>query len=197
MARFMIDEDKNIVCLASGAASPEEAAVFASRRELATAADKLAWSREQLEELWNTFAGVAPFDDLKPVKKFRNRPYAIERIWEVIQRLDRDGAPGTVAAPEHEEQKQRAEAATPERKKKEPKVRKKRSERTAREGSKKAEVIAMLQRSKGATVAEIMKETKWQPHSTRGFISTLGSKGGFKIESEKSEERGRVYRIVT
>jgi Protein of unknown function (DUF3489) len=49
--------------------------------------------------------------------------------------------------------------------------------------NKKAEVIAMMKRAKGATLPEIMKATGWQPHTVRGFVSILGSKGGEKIES--------------
>ena len=44
--------------------------------------------------------------------------------------------------------------------------------------NKKAEVIAMMKRAKGATRPEIMKATGWQPHTVRGFVSILGSKGG-------------------
>ena len=53
--------------------------------------------------------------------------------------------------------------------------------------NKKAEVIAMLKRAKGATLAEIMKTTGWRAHTVRGFISILGSKGGEKIESPKND----------
>jgi hypothetical protein len=42
--------------------------------------------------------------------------------------------------------------------------------------NKKAEVIAMMKRAKGATLGEIMKATGWQPHTVRGFVSILGSK---------------------
>ena len=52
--------------------------------------------------------------------------------------------------------------------------------------NKKAEVIAMMKRAKGATLAEIVKATGWQPHTVRGFVSILGSKGGEKIESSKN-----------
>ena len=56
----------------------------------------------------------------------------------------------------------------------------------AERANKKAEVIALMKRAKGATLAEIMKATAWQPHTVRGFVSILGSKGGEKIESSKS-----------
>jgi uncharacterized protein DUF3489 len=51
--------------------------------------------------------------------------------------------------------------------------------------NKKAEVIAMMKRSKGATLAEIMAVTEWQAHTVRGFVSILRSKEGLKIESNR------------
>ena len=41
--------------------------------------------------------------------------------------------------------------------------------------NKKAEVIALMKRAKGATLAEIIAATKWQAHTIRGFVSILGS----------------------
>src|SRR5579859_4424232 len=61
--------------------------------------------------------------------------------------------------------------------------------------NKKAEVIALMKRGKGATLPEIMKTTGWQPHTVRGFVSTLGSKGGEKIESSKNAAGERTYKI--
>jgi hypothetical protein len=61
--------------------------------------------------------------------------------------------------------------------------------------NKKAEVIAMMKRAKGATLAEIMAATKWQAHTVRGFVSILGSKGGEKIESSKNAAGERTYKI--
>ena len=61
--------------------------------------------------------------------------------------------------------------------------------------NKKAEVIAMLKRARGATLAEIMAVTKCQPHTVRGFVSILGSKGAEKIESSKNAEGERTYKI--
>ena len=62
--------------------------------------------------------------------------------------------------------------------------------------NKKAEVIAMMKRAKGATLAEIMAATGWQAHTVRGFVSLLGSKGGEKIESSKSPAGERSYKIA-
>jgi hypothetical protein len=62
--------------------------------------------------------------------------------------------------------------------------------------NKKAAVITLLKRVKGATLAEIMAATKWQAHTVRGFVSILGSKGGEKIESAKNDAGERLYRIA-
>ena len=66
-----------------------------------------------------------------------------------------------------------------------------------REGSKTATVLALIQRAKGATLAEIMDATSWQAHSVRGFVSgTLGKKMGLTVNSEKREDGTRVYSIA-
>jgi Protein of unknown function (DUF3489) len=62
--------------------------------------------------------------------------------------------------------------------------------------NKKADVIALMKRAKGATLAEIMKATGWQAHTVRGFVSILGSKAGEKIESSKSADGERTYKIA-
>jgi len=59
--------------------------------------------------------------------------------------------------------------------------------------SKGAKIIALIQRSKGASLAEIMKATDWQAHSVRGFISTASKKHGIKIESSKNDAGDRFY----
>jgi Protein of unknown function (DUF3489) len=63
-------------------------------------------------------------------------------------------------------------------------------------GNKKAEVIAMMKRAKGATLAEIMRATGWQKHTVRGFVSILGSKGGQSIESSKNAAGERTYKVT-
>ena len=65
----------------------------------------------------------------------------------------------------------------------------------ARAGSKQAQVIDLFRRAEGATVAEVIAATGWQPHTVRGIVSgTLKKKLGLTVLSAK-EERGRVYRI--
>jgi hypothetical protein len=67
---------------------------------------------------------------------------------------------------------------------------------TARDGSKTAKVLDLLKRAGGATLAEIMKATGWQPHSVRGFISgTLGKKMGLAVSSTKGEDGERTYSL--
>src|SRR6202048_911030 len=62
--------------------------------------------------------------------------------------------------------------------------------------SKQDAVVAMLQRSEGATVDEVATVMGWQRHTVRGLFSgTLKKKLGLSLASA-TEERGRVYRIV-
>ena len=142
-----------------------------------------------LVDTWNSFAGVAPFDDLKPVKKFTSRKAAIARIWQAVADLSPDGAPPAAdVAPTKGKSKKSPTKAS----------RRARAQKGATESrnNKKAEVIAMMKRAKGVTLAEIMEATAWQAHTVRGFVSILGSKGGEKVESAKNAAGDRSYHIA-
>jgi hypothetical protein len=151
----------------------------------------LDWPLSRLAQVWNSFAGVAPFGDLKPVKKFENRGAAIRRIWEAVQRLAA-GLPALDVAPANGNATKKAPAP-----KKAPTARPaaKPAKKEQAAGGKKAEVIAMMQRKGGAALPEIMAATGWQKHTIRGFVSVLGSKHGMKLESTKNDAGERVYRI--
>src|SRR3984957_9896483 len=89
MNTFTIDTNNNITAFASldeaRAAKIHNAEYFGSSQELAKLVG--SWPRTRPVEIWNSFAGAAPFTDLKPVKKFTNRKVAVERIWTAIQVL--------------------------------------------------------------------------------------------------------------
>jgi hypothetical protein len=206
MTTFTIDEQNNITAFGSA----EEAAAatatpfdsFASQKELA--ARVAGWPAERVIATWNGLPGV------EPVKKFKNAKIAASRIWERIQSLgeaakpaaetakpkaDKNAKSGALAAkgaPAHAKASKKATAT-----KKAPKA--KTSAKTdgagPREGSKTAQVVAMLQRKNGATLAEIMDKMGWQRHTVRGFMAGAMKKAGHTVESFKSDKGERTYRI--
>lgn len=95
MKTYTIDEQNNITVFGS----KEDAAgtagfAFSSQKELAKLTAE--WPVSRFIEIWNGFAGVAPFGDLKPIKKFTDRKVATTRIWQAIQRLDAGVPPSSV-----------------------------------------------------------------------------------------------------
>jgi len=206
---FTIDNDNDIRAHETEAQAEEAAnaatgtILVRSEKELAKAAAE--WPASRLGELWNSFAAVAPFTDCKPVKKFENRDKAVARIWTMIQRLGnaiepepvKDAKPPEEVKPAAETKKAGKSKAT-KGTKLAPKGKatkgKKAAAGTPREGTHKAEVIALIQRKGGATLEAIMEATGWQKHTVRGFISILGSKGAMKVTSTRRESDGaRVY----
>ncbi len=187
MPTFTIDAENNITAHATLPAGADRSQSFSSAKELATLTAE--WPASRLVDTWNSFAGVAPFDDLKEVKKFTNRKAAIARIWAAVARLSSDvGQTAPDVAPAKGKAK-KSPTKTPRRA---------RAQKNADESrsNKKAEVIAMMKRAKGVTLGEIMETTGWQKHTVRGFVSILGSKGGEKIESSKNAAGERSYRIA-
>jgi hypothetical protein len=187
MATFTIDSDNNITAHAALPAGADESQSFSNPKELAKLTAE--WPASRLVDTWNSFAGVAPFDELKPVKKFTDRKAAVARIWAAVARLSPDAAQpaGPVAPAKGKAKKSPTKAPRPAPAQK---------GGTESRSYKKAEVIAMMKRAKGVTLAEIVEATGWQKHTIRGFVSILGSKGGQKIESSKNAAGERSYHIA-
>jgi len=194
MATFTIDSDNNITAHAGPPAGADESQSFSNPRELA----KLTrdWPLSRLVETWNSFANATSSDDLKPVKKFRDRKAAVGRIWKALVRFFPDVAPQAADGAPLEGKARNMPAKPKRRHTAAPGV--KRGAHAGREGSKKAEVVEMLRCAKGATLAAIMEKTGWQAHTVRGFVSgTLVKKLGLKVESFRTAENERAYRITS
>ena len=77
-----------------------------------------------------------------------------------------------------------------------------RKERTQRSAAapkitKTEQILSLLKRPKGATIADLAKATGWQAHSVRGFLSgTVRKKMGLAVVSEKDTKGVRRYRIA-
>jgi predicted transcriptional regulator len=65
-----------------------------------------------------------------------------------------------------------------------------------RDNSKQVQVIALLRRPEGATIAEICEATGWQPHTVRGtFAGTFKKKLRLTISSTKELDKDRIYKV--
>lgn len=194
MATFTINDENNITVYASTeeAAQAGDATAVSFDSQAALAAAAAEWPMSRFVEIWNSIPGNAE------VKKFQDRKKAVARIWKAIQPLASDGRAGAPAEPpKGKKAAKAAKTAKPAKKGKAAKAPP--AKKTADKGersNKKADVIAMMKRAKGVTLAEIMEATGWQPHTVRGFVSILGSKGGEKIESTKNAAGERTYRIA-
>jgi hypothetical protein len=211
MKTFTIDEQNNITAFAT----PEEAAAatptpfdsFANQKELFRLA--AGWPADRLVAIWNTLPGG------KEVKAFKSTKAGVSRIWERIQKLG--GADKPKSEPENPKAGRKAKGgaqaarvssakgkpgkkSTPAKKASKAKATARNgkpaeSESGPREGTKTAQVVAMLQHKNGATLAEIMDKMRWQKHTVRGFMAGAMKKAGYTVESFKSDKGDRTYRI--
>ena len=69
--------------------------------------------------------------------------------------------------------------------------------RTVGRGATKTDkILALLKRTGGTTLKELIKATGWQPHSVRGFLSgVIGRKLKLKIASVKDDSGERRYSL--
>ena len=59
------------------------------------------------------------------------------------------------------------------------------------------QVVGLLSRPSGATIADIMKATQWQAHSVRGFLAGALKKKGHEVSSEVDNANVRHYHLKT
>ena len=59
------------------------------------------------------------------------------------------------------------------------------------------QIVGLLSRPAGASIAEMMKATGWQAHSVRGFMSGNLKKRGRSVQSGHDEGGTRRYRLET
>ena len=189
---FRIDTDGGISAYpakaeAQQAVATEGGQIFATERELAEVAKTAPM--QTLVDTWNSLTGVTP------VKKFKDRATAAKRIWEVVDTTLAPEMAAIFAPPSTKAQPKAKAAAAPKEAAKaakenpaeEPKA------TTPREGSKKAQALAMLKR--GTTREELQTAFGWLPHTTRGFLSILGKTNA--IEVAKGEDGVRTYRLAS
>jgi uncharacterized protein DUF3489 len=62
-----------------------------------------------------------------------------------------------------------------------------------REGSKKALVLSLLSRPRGATIGDLLSATGWLPHTTRAALTGL-RKEGYEFAKSKNADGETVYR---
>jgi hypothetical protein len=120
------------------------------------------------------------------IKEGNDWAIASEGYWALgVERKATASAPATIEEPQAPEEMPAPEQAAQKRL------------GATREGSKQAQVLAMLQRPEGATIEQICEATGWQQHTVRGaFAGTFKKKLGLAITSTKEAGSSRIYRAA-
>lgn len=195
MSIFTIDADNHITAYTTTQEASQAGAgltQFDSQDELTRISTE--WPLSRLVDVWNSIPGNGK------VNKFQDRKTAVTRVWKALQLW---AAHSQTDQPEAQPKAQQPKrAGSSDKPAKSPKLARKRKAAKAADQpasgpiNKKAEVIALMRRAKGATLAEVMLCTGWQKHTVRGFVSILASKGGHTIESSKNAAGDRIYRLT-
>lgn len=172
MKIFAIDSENKVTTWDSRAEAEKKgtpgAAQVSTIEELAQMTGE--WPLTRLVAVWNSLPRATP------LRRFTDRKTAVARIWKTLQ----DPA-------------ESKKVSRPAR----GKGRLRRKKMLAREGSKKARILLLLQRPKGATIDDIMDATGWQAHSVRGFISgNLVKRMGLRVNSTRPSGGARTYQIT-
>ncbi|MGD0438812.1 MAG: DUF3489 domain-containing protein [Bryobacteraceae bacterium] len=142
---------------------------------------------ENIETTETAAAGAAQGADVAPQKASPKKGASAKKAAPKGQKSAKGGKPKGAAPKKATPAKKAAKAPKQTAKAKE--------SAGPREGSKTAQVVGMLQRKNGATLAEIMDKMGWQRHTVRGFMAGAMKKAGYTVESFKPEGGERTYRI--
>ena len=128
------------------------------------------WPMARLVAVWNRLSGVTS------VRRFTDRDTAVTRIWKTLQ----NAAESTkVSRPPRGKNRSGSKKTL------------------AQEGTKKARILILLNRPKGATLEELVRATGWQTHSIRGFISgNVGKQMGLKVNTSTRSGGKKAYHIL-
>lgn len=58
------------------------------------------------------------------------------------------------------------------------------------------QIVSLLSRPNGASIAELVKATSWQAHSIRSFMAGTLKKKGVEVTSARADDKDRRYRIL-
>ena len=168
MKTFIISSDNKV----TAGAEPQPNATGAVRF---TTLDKLTemtheWPMARLVAVWNGLPGVTA------VRRFTDRHIGVARIWKTLQ----NAAESTkVSRPPRGKNRSGSKKTL------------------AREGTKKARILILLNRRSGATLEELVRATGWQTHSIRGFISgNVGKQMGLKVNTSTRSGGKKAYHIL-
>ncbi|MBI3896612.1 MAG: tyrosine-type recombinase/integrase [Acidobacteria bacterium] len=173
---FIVDSENSIKIARANEKLSHGSESFTTKQKLAALAGQ--WPGKRLVQIWNAIPGV------QPINRFTDRNTAIDRIWAAIQGWAAEAANGVAAS--------RPKKALERMRKKTRAV----VLQNARAGSKKAEIMKLLQRPSGVTLHGLMAATGWQAHSVRGFLSAGVRKNlGPKLVSSRGSDGQLRYRV--
>ncbi len=222
MKVFTIDAADHVTAFASVTAAKKSGSELQFKNAEGLAELTVEWPMSRLVAIWNQMAGVTPVKKFKDRGTGVARIWKAlqeEAVVEPVEEPDADVNPEVESGPallidavepevapepEAESTPVAEPTATPEAAQA-PDVapeevpaaaKAAREPKGSHQGSKTANVLDLMQREGGATLAEIMEATGWQAHSVRGFISgTIAKKMGRTVLSVKGEGGVRHYSI--
>src|SRR4051794_11665480 len=132
---------------------------------------------------------------LKEIRVKRDQPAwrTDEEEKPIGLKITKAGAAAIAVSEEYEVEEEAAEEPKAARKPKKRTAKETTPSRGPRQGTKKALVLSLLSRSKGATIDDLLSATGWLPHTTRAALTGLRNEG-YEFAKSKNAEDETVYR---